>query len=80
MRPWGSGFDDENLPGIQDQTLEYEVVRTMYSQEAGRCCLNEEHRIRRGDKIGKLQHADNPFIPVSGWACKHCTSIYPKAR
>jgi len=77
MKNWH--FDDEDIE-LQDQDLEYEVVHTMISKESGVCCLNDSHRIRRGDKIGKLQRADNPFIPVAGWACRHCTVIYPKSR
>lgn len=58
---------------------DYEIVHTMIAKDHGRCCLDEEHKIKRGDKIGKLQHSNNPFVPIPGWACKKCIEWLPRA-
>jgi hypothetical protein len=45
------------------------------AQWSGRCAVNRDHRIKRGDTVSKIQYKDNPILPVSGVACKSCTKI-----
>jgi hypothetical protein len=40
----------------------------------GACTLDYEHPVKRGDKVGKIQYADNPMVPIPGVACKRCTA------
>lgn len=69
-------MDDSDI--IPDH--EYEVSSTFLSQFSGICNLYEGHRIRKGDRIGKLQRADNPMIQLPGVACKWCITDYPRAK
>lgn len=39
----------------------------------GRCTIDSEHKIKRGDRVAKLTRKDNPMLPVPGVACKLCT-------
>lgn len=51
----------------------YEVVgRTFESQFHGRCTLDREHKIKRGDRVARIQRTDNPMLPISGVVCKNC--------
>lgn len=50
------------------------------SQFGGTCVLDRGHRIKKGDKVCKVQHADNPLVPVSGVACTTCTLDLPRAK
>lgn len=60
--------------------LEYEVVSIFPSQFAGTCNIDDRHRIRKGDRVGKLRLSDNPMVPIPGVACKYCTTDYPRAK
>lgn len=72
-----TGDEDLSAASIED---EWVVIRLFTARESGHCCLVFEHKIKRGDVIGKLQHADNPFVPVPGWACKSCAKSFPLVR
>jgi hypothetical protein len=50
----------------------YVVTAVFPSQYKGYCKINLSHRIKLGQMVGKLAHADNPFLPVSGVACEKC--------
>lgn len=59
---------------------EYEAVgRPFESQFPGHCAVDWDHKVKRGDRVTKIQRADNPLIPVGGVACAKCTKIVPKA-
>lgn len=68
----------------EEQPLEnsdpYEVVAVFTSQFSGTCTINREHRIKRGDKVGRVQYSDNPFIAISGVCCEACVNWYPRAK
>ena len=67
---------DEKDPGSDD----YEIIgRPFEAQYSGVCTLDYDHRIKRGEKISRVQHAGNPFLPVSGVACAACTVDLPRA-
>lgn len=68
--------DDSDITPDHD----YEVTAIFAAQFASTCTLNESHRIRKGDRVGKLQYADNPYISIPGVACKYCTTDYPRAK
>jgi hypothetical protein len=61
-------------------TLEYEDIsetfeidgRTVETGFPGRCTLNYEHKIKRGERVAQIRRKDNPFIPISGVVCKRC--------
>lgn len=59
---------------------EYETIARFDAAYPGRCILNEDHKIRRGDKVSRVQMADNPMIPVSGVVCSVCTRTLPRAK
>lgn len=62
-------------------TEEYEVVgRAFDAQYSGRCTLDYDHQIRRGDLVARVRHADNPMLPVQGVACSACVKVLPRAK
>lgn len=61
------------------ENADYEIVRSFLATQSGRCTLDEDHKIARGDKIAKIQYADNPYVPIPGYACKHCIKFLPRA-
>lgn len=52
--------------------VKYVLAATFRAKQSARCTIDDEHRIKRDDLVGKLQRADNPFITVPGLACKNC--------
>lgn len=53
----------------------YELVGgTFEARYPARCTLDYEHKIKRGDRVAKIQRKDNPMLPVPGIACKNCTA------
>ena len=51
----------------------YEIVgRTFESQFHGRCTLDRDHKIKRGDRVARIQRKDNPMLPIAGVVCKLC--------
>lgn len=73
---------------VNDQTGEVEddtdddfelIGRWFEAQFSGHCTLDYEHRIRRGDKVSRVQHASNPMLPVTGVACSACVKVLPHA-
>lgn len=59
---------------------EYEILGKVFlSQFPGVCRVDPDHKIRRGDKVARVQYADNPMIPVTGVACSQCLILLPKA-
>jgi len=42
------------------------------------CALNWDHAVKRGDRVSRIQRADNPMLPVTGVACKTCTKLIPR--
>lgn len=51
------------------------IGRRFKSQFSGVCTIDRDHPIKRGDWVTRVEHADNPFIPVTGVACKYCLSV-----
>lgn len=70
---------DEDLT-INENDRDYEVTAIFDSQYHGRCTINSDHRIRPKDRIGYVQHADNPMLPVRGVACQACIRDMPRAK
>lgn len=61
--------------------FEYEIIgRTFEAQFPSHCAIDYDHKIKRGDRVGRVQRADNPMIPVPGVACKNCVKMYPRGR
>ena len=59
---------------------EYELIgRWFHAQFPGHCAIDWEHLIRKGDKVSRIQHADNPMLPIQGVACKSCVILLPRA-
>lgn len=69
------GHDNDILP-----ESDYEITVLMTAQFHGTCTIDPEHRIRKGDTIARVQHADNPFLPVPGVACASCVLDLPRAK
>lgn len=63
-----------------DDEREFEIIGHPFpAQYGGVCTLDYDHRIRRGDRVAKVQRADNPMLIVSGVACKDCIKGMPHA-
>lgn len=69
-------YDDEDITPDH----EYELVAVFPSQFSGYCTLDERHKIKKRDRVGKLRRADNPMVSVPGVTCKFCTLDFPKAK
>lgn len=67
---------------IDDEAdIEYELIgRWFHAQFPGHCAVDWEHLIRRGEKVQRVQRADNPMLPVQGVACPSCVKMLPRAR
>lgn len=64
-----------------DLEEEFEVLsRSFEAQFPGRCTLDYDHVIKRGDLIARVRHADNPMQPVQGVACSKCVKMLPRAE
>ncbi len=71
-------MDTEDADIIPDH--EYEIVAVFPTQFSGYCTLVDMHKIRKGDRVGKVRRADNPTIVLPGVACKYCILDYPRAK
>lgn len=66
---------------MDDDEPKFEVIgRAFDSQFTGRCTIEYDHRIRRGDLVARVQRADNPMLPVPGVACAACVKVLPRGR
>ncbi len=77
----GDKLGDES-PAVygNDDPAEFEIVgRVFEAQFSGHCTLDYDHKVRRGDRVARVQRADNPMMPISGVACKDCVKILPHA-
>lgn len=71
-------YEDAGTDQVEE--VEFEIVgRAFPSQYHGVCTLDPDHRIRRGDKVARVQRSDNPMLPISGVACNMCVRILPHA-
>lgn len=60
--------------------IEYEVKgRPFDARFPGRCTIDYDHQIRKGDLVAYVQRADNPMMPVQGVACQACVKSLPRA-
>lgn len=74
---------DDDLMGVNadyDYYDDYEVLRTFEAQFHSHCLIDENHRVRRGDRVAMVRRADNPMLPVRGVACASCTKVLPRAK
>lgn len=44
---------------------------------SGRCTIDRNHKIRKGDEVSRVKLKDNPLIPIPGVACKSCVILMP---
>lgn len=59
---------------------DFEAIGALFdSQFSGRCAIDWNHRIRRGEVVTRVARADNPFLPVPGVACGNCTKILKRS-
>lgn len=58
-----------------DDPVEFEILSVFPAQYAGTCTIDRDHTIKRGDRVARVQRADNPMLVVSGVACSQCTRI-----
>lgn len=77
----GDKLGDEKAPVYgNDDESEFEIIgRVFEAQYSGVCTINYDHRVKRGDRVAKVQRADNPMLPVSGVACAACVKVLPHA-
>lgn len=50
----------------------YEIIAIFEAQFPGHCAINWDHKIKVRDRVARIQHADNPMLPVRGLACTKC--------
>lgn len=62
-----------------DNDEPYVITEVFKARFNADCALDDWHRIKIGDLIGRVAHADNPFVPIRGYACRLCVKTYPKA-
>lgn len=70
-----SKLDFDSLFSNEDgekPTSEFLITATFRAQFKGYCTLDPAHAYKVGDFVGKVERADNPFIPVRGVACNKC--------
>lgn len=67
---------DDDLPTETD----FEITAVFDAKFAGRCAIDTDHIVRRGDRVGFFQRADNPMLIKSGVACKACVNSLPNAH
>lgn len=73
-------FVPPNDPSEAEAPHELELVgRIFEAQYPGKCAVDWDHKVKRGDRVSRVAWADNPGIPVSGVACKNCVKIMPTA-
>ena len=66
---------------IEDPEEQFEAIGPLMDAKfSGRCAIDWDHRIRRGDVVTRVAWADNPLLPVPGVACKNCTKFLKKSR
>ena len=53
----------------------YERAARFEAMYPGVCIIDADHRIKRGDKVYRLQRADNPLSVVTGVACEPCARM-----
>lgn len=74
------GDDLEDLTSDWEEN-DFEIVGRVFETAFRSVCrVNDEHTVRKGDKVARLRHGDNPMLPVSGVACAACTKELPRAR
>lgn len=61
----------ETIP-TEDYTLAGRTFTAMYS---GRCAIDPDHTVRRGDTVAYVKLVDNPMLPVPGVACAACVRV-----
>lgn len=69
MRSLTSGDLEEEF---EDSNEQYEMIAVFEAQFPGHCTLNWDHKIKVRDRVARVQHADNPMLPVPGVACTKC--------
>lgn len=70
---------DDDLGNVNED--DYERISKIFpAMFPGQCTIDPDHRIKRGDKVSRVQHADNPMLTVSGVACASCTILLPRAK
>jgi hypothetical protein len=57
---------------------DWEITRVFEAIYPGVCTIVRQHKIKRGEKVGRVRHGKNPLVPVSGVACKVCIADYPR--
>lgn len=67
---------EEEFPTVPD----YEVTQVFKATFPSDCLISPNHKIRRNERVGFVQLADNPMIPVKGVVCKWCIKDLPRAR
>lgn len=76
-----TGDTEEKAPdyGNADEE-EFEVMgRIFEAQFSGHCTIDYDHKIRRGDRVARVQRVANPMLPVAGVACAMCVKVLPKS-
>lgn len=74
-------LDPNYLVVEEDNTPDYETIgRPFQAQFRGVCTVERRHTYKKGDKVSRVQRADNPTILVSGVACKHCSLLLPRGK
>lgn len=69
----------EAAKAAQEEPPEFEVIAVFDAQFNGVCTIDREHKVKRGTRVGRVQRADNPMIPVQGVACASCVKLLNRA-
>lgn len=58
---------------------EFEVFSTFQAIYNSTCTINNSHKIKRNDRIGRVRRISNPLLPVPGYACQGCLKLLPRS-
>lgn len=70
----------QGTPDLEEEDSFEVLGRPFDAQFPGRCTIDYDHNIRRGDLVARVQRADNPMLPVQGVACSACVRILPRVK
>ncbi len=74
----GDVLGDEEMIG--EELVEYVLKGWPFdAQFHGRCAIDDEHPVKRGTKVSRIQRKDNPMLVVAGVACTACMRILDRA-
>lgn len=64
----------KGLTDFADNLDDFEIEALFSAKFPGNCAVERSHQIFKYDEISRVARVDNPFLPVTGYACRVCTA------